>query len=578
MKTSTDAVGDVLGTLATSADVHEKMMIAVLEQAKAAQTYWVGLCRSVSDFMAPSLLALNSLSEAEEENLEELPLQDLADEYQDFWETLLQMSERGLNSALKSMSDFHLRQMDEAFRAWTNTVFDREGEDLASFMTRQAKTLELLVHKFPQAIKEIKPEYGFHFDDGHYIKVAETERFCLYQVLPWHQDVKVRKSGKPIILLPAYVLGANIMAFLPGKDRSFVHCFANQGIPTYVRIVKDINTTPAVQTMTGEDDCRDTRSFCELLKERHGNKVTLCGYCQGGYIAVLNLLSGELDDSVDALITCASPMDGTRSPGLASYLGQFSPRFQDMKFAIKTLPNGNRVVDGRLMSWVFKLKNIENENPISAFYRDLKMLEKGQRLAKRAAAINYWMLYDVTDLPVAITQMSFESYTIPVAKDGTLPVQLFGRTLNFHRINEKRIPWLICCADKDELVEKETALAPLDWVKAEVALFPKGHVAMATSWALPTSECSLTSCFGDNCRGPVRYQLDLEAALAPPQPKALAVKPSIPAELVPRPLKLPGTAGKPSVPAKPVAQPRKPGAATAKRPKPKTSAGKVKPG
>ena len=57
------------------------------------------------------------------------------------------------------------------------------------------------------------------------------------------------------------------MAFLPEKDKSFVHCFANQGIPTYVRIVKDIATTPAVQVMTGEDDCRDTRVFCEQMKE-----------------------------------------------------------------------------------------------------------------------------------------------------------------------------------------------------------------------------------------------------------------------------------------------------------------------
>lgn len=532
MNLSSGEIEDTIGALEKTADVNEKMMTAMLEQAKAAQTYWVGLCRSVSDFMAPSLLAMGSLAEVERENLENLPLQDVASEYQDFCETLLEMSERALKSSLKTMNDFHLRQMEEAMKAWTNTIFGLEGEDLASFMTRQAKALELLVHTYPRAIKGIEPEYGFHFNDGGYIKVAETDRFYLYQVLPWHKDVKVRKSGKPILLLPAYVLGPNIMAFLPGKDKSFVHCFANQGIPTYVRILKDIGTTPAVQLMTGEDDCRDTRIFCELVKERHGHMVTLCGYCQGGFIAVLNLLSGELDDSVDALITCASPMDGTRSAALSSYLCQLSPRFRDMRFAIKTLPNGNRVINGRLMSWTFKLKNIENENPISTFYRDLKMLEKGQKIAKTAAALNYWMLYDITDLPVAITQMSFDSYTIPVAKDGTLPVKLFGRSLNFKRISEKGTPWLICCADKDDLVEKECALAPLDWVQAEVSIFPKGHVAMATSWTLPTSECSLSACFGKNCRGPVRYQMDLEAALETRKPAAPAAKPARPAVAV----------------------------------------------
>ena len=43
--------------------------------------------------------------------------------------------------------------------------------------------------------------------------------------------------------------------------------------------------------------------------------------------------------------------------------------------------------------------------------------------------------------------------------------------------------------------------------------FSQGHGAMATSWSLPGSECSLDSCFGDDCRGPVRFQLDLEQVL-----------------------------------------------------------------
>jgi hypothetical protein len=176
------------------------------------------------------------------------------------------------------------------------------------------------------------------------------------------------------------------------------------------------------------------------------------------------------------------------------------------------------------------------------------MLEKGQRITRTAAALNYWMLYDLTDLPVAITKMSFDSYTIPVAKDGTLPVQLFGRSLNFKRIAEKGISWLICCADKDDLVEKESALAPLDWVKAEVSLFPKGHVAMATSWTLPNSECSLSSCFGDNCRGPVRYQLDLERAGAIRQSPAATPKPSRPAMPRVKPTRPKATAAKPSKP------------------------------
>jgi hypothetical protein len=140
----------------------------------------------------------------------------------------------------------------------------------------------------------------------------------------------------------------------------------------------------------------------------------------------------------------------------------------------------------------------------------LKLFERSLKINKTAAAINYWLLYDQTDLPLEVCKLSFDSYTIPLAKDGTLPVKLFGRTLNFKRIKEQGLKWLICVADKDDLVEKESALAPLDWVDAEVTVFPKGHVAIATSWSLPITECSLDRCFLDY-RGPVRFQLDLEA-------------------------------------------------------------------
>jgi poly(3-hydroxyalkanoate) synthetase len=399
--------------------------------------------------------------------------------------------------------------LEQAFHAWHNTLNPQKGEDIAAFMARQARLMDLVVHEYPKAIRAIEPEYGFHFDDGNYIKTAETDRFYLYQVLPWDKSVKVRKKGKPIVIIPPYVLGANILSFLPAEGKSFVHCFANQGIPTYIRIVKDIYANPAVQVMTGEEDCLDTKFFLEKVKAAHNRPVTLCGYCQGGFTVAVNYLSGELDGLVDALITSVAPMDGTRSKSLSEFLAQIPKRFEDISFGIKTLPNGNQVVNGKLMSWVYKLKSMEKDNPIIAFIRDLKLFERSLKINKTAAAINYWLLYDQTDLPLEVCKLSFDSYTIPLAKDGTLPVKLFGRTLNFRRIKEQGLKWLICVADKDDLVEKESALAPLDWVEAEVAVFPKGHVAIATSWSLPTTECSLDRCFLDY-RGPVRFQLDLE--------------------------------------------------------------------
>ena len=227
----------------------------------------------------------------------------------------------------------------------------------------------------------------------------------------------------------------------------------------------------------------------------------------------------ELDDLVDALITCVSPMDGTRSPGLADFLKNLPQRFNDLLYGTKTLPNGNQVADGKLMGWVYKLKSIEDESPIAAFYRDLMMFGRQDgdhvKINKTAAAINYWLNNERNDLPLAITQMSFDSYNIPITEDGTLPVKLFGRKLNLKRLKQKKIPWLICYGENDDLVEKETALAPIDYIDAEVTAFPKGHVAIATSWSHPNSACALHTRFGDkNYRGPVRYQLDLDADLS----------------------------------------------------------------
>ncbi|MDD3581404.1 MAG: hypothetical protein PHW74_10325 [Desulfobacca sp.] len=496
-----------------------KMLQATFNQVSACQTYWNGIFRYINEFMAPSWEALTYLGPAEKDKLQSLPPWQSVRDYLELLQFNLQLMQKGLKSGLQEMHNYHLGQLNEALAAWLNTIFDQEGVDIAEFMAQQAKLLDLVVHGYPQAIQAIEAEYGFHFDTAGYLKVAETERFCLYQVLPWDKKVKVRDQGKPILIIPPYVLGANILAFLPGENKSFVHCFANQGIPTYIRIVKDIAHSPAVQTMTGEDDARDTRLFSEQIKNRHGRPLTLCGYCQGGFTAVINLLSGELDGLVDSLITCVAPIDGTRSQGLVDFMELLPERFRELGYAVKTLPNGHQVVDGKVMSWVYKLKSMDEENPVTAFYRDLKLLAKGMKIRKTAAAINYWLLYDKTDLPLDIIKMSYDSYTVPVTPEGTLPVQLFGRPLNFKRIKELGIKWLICCAEKDDLVEKEAALAPLDWVEAEVTMFPKGHAAIATSWSLPTSECAFHTCFVDGCRGPVRFHLDLEAAMATPAPK-----------------------------------------------------------
>ena len=116
------------------------------------------------------------------------------------------------------------------------------------------------------------------------------------------------------------------------------------------------------------------------------------------------------------------------------YLQHLPPRFRDLGYAVKILPNDNHVVDGKVMSWVYKLKSMEKEAPIFSFYRDLMMFDRPDdqevKISKTAAAINHWLIYDRKDLPIAIDKMSFNSYTTLVVRDVTLPVKLFVRKIN----------------------------------------------------------------------------------------------------------------------------------------------------
>jgi hypothetical protein len=488
----------------------------------------MGMMRYASGFMAPFWSAFQYFFNIEKNGSNgRSPFRSALD----FMELLvfeMQLAAKGAMADMSAMSSYHTREMLEAFGAIDNIRPKKNDEDLVGFSERQLRLMDMVVNIYPGAVREIVSEFGFHFDNGRYVRVAETDRFELYQVLPIDKTIEVHENGKPTLIIPPYVLGANILAFLPGENRSYVHAFANLGIPTYIRVVKEIQNNPAVQLMRGEDDVLDTRYFAEQLVARHGRPVTLNGYCQGGFMAALGIMSGKLDTLVDALITCVAPMDGSRSKGLVEYIEHLPPHFRNLGYALKTLPNGNRVVDGKVMSWVYKLKSIEKESPINSFYRDIMMFDTGAKklpiINKVTAALKHWLTYDITDIPVEITRLSFDSYTNPVARDGTLPVKLFGRSLNFKRIGQKGIKWLICVAQQDELVEASSSLAPLDYVDAEVTTFPKGHTAVAITWSSPVSECPLqikfdkAPCATDKSRGPVRFQLDLEEEADLPRP------------------------------------------------------------
>ncbi|MFH2058674.1 MAG: metal transporter [Pseudomonadota bacterium] len=479
------------------------------------QNYSAGISRYSSDFYLAFAISAKYFKQVETKKmLSSAPSQTLAAYFQ-----LSQFNNKLLNRAfwpaLVSSLKYNLFENQRYLTAFLKSFLSFDFKELADVSKRQAQLTAILTEHYPQAIKEIEPEYGFHFERGINPLVDESDRFFLYQIMPTDPEVAVKMDAKPVIIIPPYVLGANILGFLPKENRSYAHNFANHSIPTYIRILKDIKNTKAVQVMTAEDDCLDTRQFCCTVMKRHGKPITLNGYCQGGFSSLCNILSGELDNLVDAFITCVSPMDGTRSKGLSGFLKDLPQRYNDLAYGTKTLASGVKVADGKLMGWIYKLNSIESEFPITAFHRDLMLFSKSNPtepgISKTAAAINYWLLNERSDLPLDITRMSFASFTTPITDDGTLPVKLFDHKLNLKRIKEKQIPWLICYGQSDDLVEPETALAPIDYINAEVSPFPKGHIAIATTWSNPKSDYALHTTFDDGKhRGPVKFQLDLD--------------------------------------------------------------------
>jgi hypothetical protein len=490
---------------------------AFVSQTFSAAYFTQGMVHYNNEFLTPLLMAMETFAGVENQRFCERSPEENMQAYLSLFQMNFDLLTRYTQGSLKALESYNTFELNRFYEAMHKSLELSSGEPIQKYYQRTQDLLCHVVNDYPEAIQNIEPEYGFHFENDPGSLIRETDRFYLRRVLPSQKGVKTDNTMKPMIIIPPIVLGANILAFLPGEQKSYAHSFANCSIPTYIIIIKEIHQTPEVQTMSLEDYAIDTKLFCETIYKKHGHQITLNGYCQGGFSSLCNILSGKLDGLVDALITCVAPMDGTRSEGLGNLLNNLPTPFNDLAYGTKTLPNGNKIANGDLMGWVYKLKSIENSGPIIAFLRDMMMLgghgNSKITINKTVAALNYWLNNERSDLPLSMTEMSFQSYSTPITKDGTLPISMFGKRLNINAMKDKKIDWLLCYGKSDDLVEKDVALAPLDYIDIEVTPFPKGHVAIATSWSHPDSKCSLDSLIGEEKhRGPVRFHLDLAKA------------------------------------------------------------------
>lgn len=483
--------------------------IDVPDIATSASRYglslWRALDRERLEFFDPFRIAAQIAFRASRHNPTNMPA---------FFQ-LLQYNNLLLSKATwanaESLTNYMWDAGQKAWSAYTNTVFGLEGETLGEFACRQADIMEA-VSNFNEQIEKVKDDFGFQFNTSDYKLVGETDAFLLYQLLPLRKGVHIRDDLKPMLLVPPYMLGVHILAFLPHEDKSYAHAFANAGIPTYIRVVKDIWETEKVQTMTPEDDCLQTRELCGKLAAKHGQKVTLNGTCQGGYVSLINVLSGKLSDVVDAVITNVTPVDGTYSPAINSL-----PRMR-FDFMQSRLPNGNMVANGYLLSLGMRLVAIGQETPLIQVLSQARLYEKSNmNPGKTAAALFRWLRKERVHLPVAIAEMSSITFQEPVGEDGTLPIRLFGNRLRISDLATLGVRWYQNYALKDDLVTPACATSGNKFLAdsrlLESVPFPGGHVAILTS---PYSKKSpvdgrFKGKDGSDYRGPVLFQLDISA-------------------------------------------------------------------
>lgn len=517
MKTNflTDWIKGLMG--AAELTIRATMAAPQLAEATIISTtntllYWEGVSQALTKHISAFCDASMSFVETEAQRLPIESPRETLNGYAELAALNTRIGLTSLASDLHSAAEFANGLLKEGLKATNDTIFDR-GNNLMEVAQRQRAALETAVREYPKAVREIQSHYGFHFNNPGYKLVDETDRFLLYQVLPIN-DTQPDDNLNPIMVIPPYVLGYHILGLLPHEGKSFLHAFANQGIPSFIRVPKDIHTTPAVQKMSGEEDVLDTAYFTECLYSHYGKPITLSGYCQGGFLALLALLSGKIDGMVNKFLTCVTPIDGSRNgsnKSLKHFTETIPNRFNKLCYATKVLPSGCQVVSGESMALVFKLQDPASQSPIASFHGLVKGFMKSPEINSTAAAVGHWLEYGKTDLPLGIVRLSAESFAKPISPDGTLPLTLFNQTLNLEHLKRIGVRWMVCVAETDNIVERDAALAPLNHIEAEVCVFPKGHAAIATSHSSPKSPFAFNQIFqhnGETYKGPVVFHLE----------------------------------------------------------------------
>jgi len=387
-------------------------------------------------------------------------------------------------------------------------------EQVAEFWEHQVEVLDIIVNQNPAAMRAIKAEMGCQFDDARrFVKVMETSRSVLYQVLPLEEGVVVREHGKPVIHKPPFILPENIVDLLPRQGLSYLGAFANSGTPTYFMHIRDILETVEVQLLSEEDLLSDLKLFAEKVHTIHGLKATIDGTCQGALPLLRGVCSPQLqlDRHVNVWIGTVPAYGLFRSKRFEDNMRMIPKSKQYLGTIMHRLSNGNNVVLGEPASLSMRLSNFEKENPVSSLLRDIGGAEKG-KWSPMAAALRHY-LQTIVPMPVKITEVSQCCTMMPITDEGVFPSLLFGEPVSLQYAVQKGIKLYVVAGEKDDVVDLPAAMAMFEipCIKnysgaSSFIIRGAGHVAPMTTCAVKGSKN-----FIGNVGGPLWYHLEREA-------------------------------------------------------------------
>ena len=452
-----------------------------------------------------------------------LNLKDLVgEETKDFMEIMpfhtMRMLE-GVRGAAKDALDRTSLEIDSFQSAWARTLLtcspmlamnlfvggmlrDVDGEDLFDYVDRKNRQMSsFLALRGGEFDKEIEKEFGYQFDDGQWVKFAETPRIELWMV----RDYSDLKDKVPLIMIPPMVLNPGVLAW--EKGRSFVHYLSERDIPVGVIINKDIMTNIPVQDMTMEEHIMDVREVCAEAGRFFGDtQVIMGGYCQGAECSLRALATGKLKGVASFGLIGVGPIDPTDVGTLYDNYHNL-PASITLDDACITLPSGRKVIHGDKMKAVIEYGNTEANNAWSQMFRELSMCEKGSP-SPSALKIWYW-LNRTNHLPYSVIQLTNLTYQHPIT-DGVYGYELFGERPDLKKLGEFGINSLfVGTAENDTLVREEASIFLVSLLRNIIDVHPcqynKGHLGIVRDCVMPGCDEPLDGYSHRGQEGPVLW-------------------------------------------------------------------------